>query len=165
MSTTKTEKTTSSFDGLKWSATILLLVVIVVGNYIYGESLHIVVRVAVLLVLAVIALFIAALTQKGKTFVGFAKVAAISMIAFIWIPGFWPLAISTLTGMTVFSTITPFSIALFFLVNTSMTVWLTDIYFQASKIQKEALPWSTSTAVASGSSSLTLLSALNMTFF
>ena len=84
MSTTKTEKTTSSFDGLKWSATILLLVVIVVGNYIYGESLHIVVRVAVLLVLAVIALFIAALTQKGKTFVGFAKESRLEVRKVVW---------------------------------------------------------------------------------
>ena len=84
MSTTKTEKTTSSFDGLKWSATILLLVVIVVGNYIYGESLHIVVRVAVLLVLAVIALFIAALTQKGKTFVGFAKDSRLEVRKVVW---------------------------------------------------------------------------------
>ena len=84
MSTTKTEKTTSSFDGLKWSATILLLVAIVVGNYIYGESLHIVVRVAVLLVLAVIALFIAALTQKGKTFVGFAKESRLEVRKVVW---------------------------------------------------------------------------------
>jgi len=84
MSTTKTEKTTSSFDGLKWSATILLLVAIVVGNYIYGESLHIVVRVAVLLVLAVIALFIAALTQKGQTFVGFAKESRLEVRKVVW---------------------------------------------------------------------------------
>ena len=84
MSTTKTEKTTSSFDGLKWSAAILLLVAIVVGNYIYGESLHIVVRVAVLLVLAVIALFIAALTQKGKTFVGFAKESRLEVRKVVW---------------------------------------------------------------------------------
>jgi len=84
MSTTKTEKTTSSFDGLKWSAAILLLVAIVVGNYIYGESLHIVVRVAVLLVLAIIALFIAALTQKGKTFVGFAKESRLEVRKVVW---------------------------------------------------------------------------------
>lgn len=84
MSTIKTEKTTSSFDGLKWGVTILLLAAIVVGNYLYGEQLHIVARVAVLLVLAALALFLAAITEKGKTFTEFAKEARLEVRKVVW---------------------------------------------------------------------------------
>ncbi|WP_435235695.1 preprotein translocase subunit SecE [Psychromonas sp. PT13] len=84
MSTMKTEKTTSSLDGLKWGVTILLLAAIVVGNYLYGESLHIVARVAVLLVLAALALFSAAMTEKGKTFTEFAKESRLEVRKVVW---------------------------------------------------------------------------------
>ena len=84
MSTTNTENSTSSFDGLKWGITILLLTAIVVGNYIYGESLHIVARVAVLLLLAAFAVLFAALTEKGKTFIGFAKDSRVEVRKVVW---------------------------------------------------------------------------------
>jgi preprotein translocase subunit SecE len=84
MSTIKTENTKSSLDGLKWGVAILLLAAIVVGNYIYGESLHIVARVAVLLVLAALALFSAAMTEKGKTFLGFAKESRTEVRKVVW---------------------------------------------------------------------------------
>ena len=84
MSTTNTENTTSSLDGLKWGVTILLLAAIVVGNYIYGESLHIVARVSVLLLLAALALFSAAMTEKGKTFLGFAKESRLEVRKVVW---------------------------------------------------------------------------------
>jgi preprotein translocase subunit SecE len=80
----KTENTTSSLDGLKWGVTIILLAAIVVGNYLYGESMHIVARVAVLLVLAAIALFSAAITEKGKTFTGFAKESRLEVRKVVW---------------------------------------------------------------------------------
>jgi preprotein translocase subunit SecE len=80
----KTENTKSSLDGLKWGVAILLLAAIVVGNYIYGESLHIVARVAVLLVLAALALFSAAMTEKGKTFLGFAKESRTEVRKVVW---------------------------------------------------------------------------------
>ena len=72
MSTMNTENTKSSLDGLKWGVTILLLAAIIVGNYLYGESAHIVARVGVLLLLAALAVFTASLTEKGKTFIAFA---------------------------------------------------------------------------------------------
>jgi preprotein translocase subunit SecE len=80
----KTEKTTSSLDGLKWGVTIILLAAIVVGNYLYGESLHIVARVAILLALAALALFSAAMTEKGKTFTGFAKESRTEVRKVVW---------------------------------------------------------------------------------
>ena len=84
MSTMKTENTKSSLDGLKWGVTILLLAAIVVGNYVYGESLHVVARVAVLLLLAALALFSAAMTEKGKTFLGFAKESRLEVRKVVW---------------------------------------------------------------------------------
>ncbi|MFT6987711.1 MAG: preprotein translocase subunit SecE [Psychromonas sp.] len=84
MSATNTENTTSSLDGLKWGVTILLLAAIVVGNYIYGESLHVVARVAVLLLLAALAVLSAAMTEKGKTFVGFAKDSRLEVRKVVW---------------------------------------------------------------------------------
>jgi len=84
MSTIKTEKSKSSLDGLKWGVVIILLTVIVVGNYIYGESIHIVVRAAALLLLAALALFLAAITEKGKTFTDFAKESRLEVRKVVW---------------------------------------------------------------------------------
>jgi len=84
MSETNTENTTSSLDGLKWGVTILLLAAIIVGNYIYGESLHVVLRVAVLLLLAALAVFSAAMTEKGKIFTGFAKDSRLEVRKVVW---------------------------------------------------------------------------------
>lgn len=84
MSTTNTENTASSMDGLKWGITIILLAAIIVGNYLYGESLHVVARVSVLLVLAALAVLSAALTEKGKTFVGFAKESRLEVRKVVW---------------------------------------------------------------------------------
>lgn len=84
MSTINTEKTTSSLDGLKWAVTILLLAAIIVGNYIYGESVHVVARVCIFLVIAALALFSAAMTEKGKTFLGFAKESRLEVRKVVW---------------------------------------------------------------------------------
>ncbi|WP_028863202.1 preprotein translocase subunit SecE [Psychromonas aquimarina] len=84
MSTTNTENTKSSLDGLKWGVTILLLAAIIVGNYIYGESVHVVARVMVLLLMAALAVFSAAMTEKGKTFVGFAKDSRLEVRKVVW---------------------------------------------------------------------------------
>ncbi|WP_354623241.1 preprotein translocase subunit SecE [Psychromonas sp. MME2] len=84
MSTTNTENTKSSMDGLKWGVTILLLAAIIVGNFLYGESLHVVARVTVLLLLAGLALLSAAMTEKGKIFVGFAKESRLEVRKVVW---------------------------------------------------------------------------------
>ncbi len=71
-------------DGLKWGVTILLLAAIIVGNFLYGESLHVVARVTVLLLLAGLALLSAAMTEKGKIFVGFAKESRLEVRKVVW---------------------------------------------------------------------------------
>ncbi len=84
MSTTNTENTKSSLDGVKWGVTIILLAAIIVGNYLYGESLHVVARVAVLLGLAGLAVLSAAFTEKGQTFIGFAKDSRLEVRKVVW---------------------------------------------------------------------------------
>jgi preprotein translocase subunit SecE len=84
MNATNTENNSSSMDGLKWAVTIILLVAIIVGNYMYGEEVHVVARVLVLLVMAGLALLSAAMTEKGKTFVGFAQDSRLEVRKVVW---------------------------------------------------------------------------------
>tara|TARA_R110001583_G_scaffold22238_3_gene83576 strand:- start:18203 stop:18583 length:381 start_codon:yes stop_codon:yes gene_type:complete len=84
MNATNTENSSSSMDGLKWAVTIILLVAIIVGNYMYGEEVHVVARVLILLVMAALALLSAALTEKGKTFVEFAKDSRLEVRKVVW---------------------------------------------------------------------------------
>ncbi|MGB5444825.1 MAG: preprotein translocase subunit SecE [Psychromonas sp.] len=84
MSTTNTENTKSSLDGLKWGVTIILLAAIVVGNYMFGETVNIIVRVGIYILLAAIAVFSAAMTEKGKTFIGFAKDSRLEVRKVVW---------------------------------------------------------------------------------
>ncbi|WP_413694084.1 preprotein translocase subunit SecE [Psychromonas sp. KJ10-2] len=84
MSTVNSENSKSSLDGLKWTITVLLLAAVIVGNYLYGEETHVVLRVAILLVLAALAVLSAAFTEKGKTFLGFAKDARLEVRKVVW---------------------------------------------------------------------------------
>jgi preprotein translocase subunit SecE len=84
MTTVNSENSKSSFDGLKWTITVLLLATVIVGNYLYGEETHVVLRVAILLVLAALAVLSAAFTEKGKTFIGFAKDARLEVRKVVW---------------------------------------------------------------------------------
>jgi len=84
MSTVNSENSKSSLDGLKWTITVILLTAIIVGNYLYGEETHVVLRVAILLLLAALAVLSAAFTEKGKTFIGFAKDARLEVRKVVW---------------------------------------------------------------------------------
>lgn len=84
MSTVNSENSKSSLDGLKWTITVILLAAIIVGNYLYGEETHVVLRVAILLLLAALAVLSAAFTEKGKTFIGFAKDARLEVRKVVW---------------------------------------------------------------------------------
>ncbi len=84
MSTTNTENTKSSLDGLKWGVTIVLLAAIIVGNYMFGETVNILARVGIFLLLAAIAVFSAAKTEKGKTFIDFAKDSRLEVRKVVW---------------------------------------------------------------------------------
>src|SRR5690606_41882646 len=71
------------FDGLKWLLVGLLVVVGVVGNYMYsGESL--LYRVIGLLVLAIIAAVVALQTVKGKKFSELLKEARVEIRKVVW---------------------------------------------------------------------------------
>lgn len=84
MNATNTENSSSTMDGLKWAITVILLVAIIVGNYMYGEDVHVVARVLVLLVMAALAVLSAAMTGKGKTFIGFAKDSRLEVRKVVW---------------------------------------------------------------------------------
>jgi preprotein translocase subunit SecE len=84
MSTAEIKNVSTPLNGLKWVVSILLLVAIVVGNYLYGEQVHLVLRVSILIALAVLALFIASLTDKGRTFVGFAQDSRLEVRKVVW---------------------------------------------------------------------------------
>ncbi|MEL0630303.1 preprotein translocase subunit SecE [Psychromonas aquatilis] len=84
MSTVNSENSKSSLDWLKWTITVLLLVAVVGGNSLYGEQTHIVLRVLVLLALTALAFVSAAFTEKGKTFLGFAKDARLEVRKVVW---------------------------------------------------------------------------------
>ncbi|WP_022942096.1 preprotein translocase subunit SecE [Psychromonas hadalis] len=84
MNATNTENSNSSMDGLKWAVTIILLVAIIAGNYLYGESVHVVARVLVLVIMAGLAVLSASMTEKGKTFVGFAKDSRLEVRKVVW---------------------------------------------------------------------------------
>lgn len=84
MSTINTESTKSPLDGLKWGVTIVLLAAIIVGNYMFGETVNILIRVGVFLLLAALAVFSAAMTEKGKTFIGFAKDSRLEVRKVVW---------------------------------------------------------------------------------
>lgn len=84
MSTTNIENTKSSMDGLKWTVIVLILLAIIVGNYIFGETLHILARVMIILVMAGLAVFFAAITTKGKVFIEFAKESRLEVRKVVW---------------------------------------------------------------------------------
>lgn len=84
MSTVNSENSKGSLDWLKWGISILLLVAIIVGNYLYGEEAHVVLRVLVLILMAGLALLSAAFTEKGKTFVSFAKESRQEVRKVVW---------------------------------------------------------------------------------
>jgi preprotein translocase subunit SecE len=84
MNATNTENSSSTMDGLKWAITVILLVAIIVGNYMYGEEVHVVARVLVLLVMAALAVLSAAMTGKGKTFIDFAKDSRLEVRKVVW---------------------------------------------------------------------------------
>jgi len=84
MTTVNSENSKSSLDWLKWTITVLLLVAVIGGNYLYGEEAHVVLRIAVLLLLAALAFVSAAFTEKGKTFLGFAKDARLEVRKVVW---------------------------------------------------------------------------------
>ncbi len=80
---TKAESAASSFDLLKWSIVVALFVAGILANQ-YFASESILYRAIGLLVLAVVAFFIAAGTAKGKSLLVLAKEARGEIRKVVW---------------------------------------------------------------------------------
>ena len=79
----KAEAKESRFDPLKWLLVAVLVVVAVVGNQ-YFSAQPILYRVLGILVLAVIAAFLALQTAKGQAFFSLAKEARVEIRKVVW---------------------------------------------------------------------------------
>lgn len=78
-----TESQTNSMDGLKWAVVIALLAAAVVGNYLYGDAMVVFRALGVLLLVAGAA-FVASRTEKGQTFLNFAKESRTEIRKVVW---------------------------------------------------------------------------------
>jgi preprotein translocase subunit SecE len=79
----KTENQRNPLDITKWVIVVALLVAAVVGNNIYGD-MSVVLRAASVVILVALAGFVAATTEKGKTFLGFAKESRTEVRKVVW---------------------------------------------------------------------------------
>ena len=79
----KTENQRNPLDIAKWVIVVALLVAAVVGNNIYGD-MSVVLRAASVVILVALAGFVAATTEKGKTFLGFAKESRTEVRKVVW---------------------------------------------------------------------------------
>lgn len=79
----KTENPSNPLDMLKWLIVIGLLGGVVAGNYMY-EEYSVLYRALAAVVTVVIAGFIAASTEKGSTFINFAKDSKTEVRKVVW---------------------------------------------------------------------------------
>ena len=77
------ENSSSGFDMFKWVLVALFLIGAIYGNHYFAEY-SLVIRVVAILILSVIALLIAATTEKGKEITGFAKEARVETRKVVW---------------------------------------------------------------------------------
>ena len=80
---TNVEPPSNSMDMVKWLVAISLLTGAVVGNYLYAD-MSVLVRAVGVVVAVAAALGIAATTDKGSTFIAFAKEARIEVRKVVW---------------------------------------------------------------------------------
>jgi preprotein translocase subunit SecE len=79
----KTENQSNGLDMFKWVVVFALLAGLVTANTVYGE-LSVLYRALAALVVAVIAGFIAASTNKGNAFLSFAKESRTEVRKVVW---------------------------------------------------------------------------------
>jgi preprotein translocase subunit SecE len=72
----------SGFDVIKWLLVFVILSLAVVGNYVY--ELSALERAVAIVVLVIIAGVVAGQTQKGKTFINFAKESRTEVRKVVW---------------------------------------------------------------------------------
>ncbi|MBD1583358.1 preprotein translocase subunit SecE [Pseudoalteromonas sp. S16_S37] len=80
---TNVETQSSSMDMVKWLIAIALLTGAVVGNYLYADMSVLLRAVGVVVAIAA-ALGVAFTTEKGRTFIAFAKESRIEVRKVVW---------------------------------------------------------------------------------
>ncbi len=79
----KTEKQSNPLDMFKWLVVFALLAGLVTANTVFGE-ISVLYRALVAVLVVVIAGFIAATTEKGSTFLNFAKDSRMEVRKVVW---------------------------------------------------------------------------------
>ena len=79
----KTENQSNALDMFKWVVVFALLAGLVTANTVYGE-ISVLYRAIAAVVVVVIAGFIAASTEKGSTFLSFAKESRTEVRKVVW---------------------------------------------------------------------------------
>ncbi|BDF96303.1 MULTISPECIES: preprotein translocase subunit SecE [Pseudoalteromonas] len=80
---TNVETPSSAMDSVKWLVAIALLAGAVVGNYMYADQ-SVLLRAIGVVVAVAAGLGIASQTEKGRTFLAFAKEARIEVRKVVW---------------------------------------------------------------------------------
>ncbi|MCF2910331.1 MULTISPECIES: preprotein translocase subunit SecE [Pseudoalteromonas] len=80
---TNVENPSSSMDTVKWLLVAILLTGAVVGNYMYAD-MSVLIRAIGVVVAVGAGLGIAATTEKGRTFIAFAKESRIEVRKVVW---------------------------------------------------------------------------------
>jgi len=84
MNATNTENQGGSLDLAKWIIVIGLLAGAVVGNYIYGEEVSVLIRAISVLAAVGVAMAIASQTEKGREAIAFAKESRLEIRKVVW---------------------------------------------------------------------------------
>ena len=80
---TNVETPSNAMDSVKWIVAIALLAGAVVGNHMYADQ-SVLLRAIGVVVAVAAGLGIASLTEKGRTFIAFAKEARIEVRKVVW---------------------------------------------------------------------------------
>lgn len=79
----------SSMDKIKWVVILFLIAFVVWGNFYFADANSVyqansIVRSIAIIVISALALFLAATTQKGRSFLGFAKESRGELRKVVW---------------------------------------------------------------------------------
>jgi len=77
------QSSSSRFDGLKWGAVFLILLISITANYYYSET-SLAIRAAVGILVSCLLIFILYYTQKGQRAWGFIKAARGELRKVVW---------------------------------------------------------------------------------
>lgn len=79
----ESESTGGAFDTVKWILVVVILAGAIVANNLYGE-MSVLVRAGAFLVAVAVAMFLASTTDKGRTFMVFAKESKTEVRRVVW---------------------------------------------------------------------------------